>query len=53
MDSSIEDAMRFISAELMENPKADRLKLIEEACQRFDLNPMQGEFLTSKFVTNT
>jgi hypothetical protein len=51
MDSSIEDAMRFISAELKENPNADRLKLIEDACQRFNLNPMQGDFLTDKFVT--
>ncbi len=53
MDSSIEDAMRFISAELQANPNADRLRLIEEACQRFDLNAMQGEFLTSKFVTGS
>ncbi len=49
MDSSLEDAIRFISSELKTDPKADKSKLIEEACQKFDLDPMKSEFLVSKF----
>lgn len=49
---SIEDAIRYISAELQANPDADRARLIETACQKFDLTPLQGEFLLNKFVLN-
>jgi hypothetical protein len=52
MDSSINDAVKFIGRELAENPDADRVKLIEEASRKFDLNPLQQEFLTSKFILN-
>ncbi len=53
MDSkSIEDAIRFISGELKTNPDIDRSKLIDEASQRFDLGPLQTEFLVNKFVLN-
>lgn len=50
--SNLEDAIRYISLELQDNPNADRLKLIEEASQKFDLNPMQQEFLTNKYILN-
>jgi len=50
MDKSIEDAIRFISNELEENPDTNRSSLINRACQQFDLTPMQGEFLTNKFI---
>ena len=50
MNKAIEDAVRFISEELMANPGANRSKLIEEACQKFDLEPNQEEFLIKKFV---
>jgi hypothetical protein len=53
MNKSIEDAMRFISGELKANPGANKSKLIEEACQKFDLEPNQEEFLVKKFVLNT
>ncbi len=48
----MEEAMRFISGELKDNPEADRSKLIDQAAQRFDLDPMQTEFLISKFIMN-
>jgi hypothetical protein len=52
MDSKpIEDAIRFISTELKSNPKADKAKLIEKAASKFDLSPLQSEFLLSKYVT--
>jgi hypothetical protein len=50
MDKSMEDAFRFISQELKANPGANRAKLIEEACQKFDLDPKKAEFLISKFI---
>ncbi len=48
----MEDAIRFISGELKTNPNASRSKLIEEAGQKFDLDPNQTEFLVNKFVLN-
>jgi hypothetical protein len=52
MDNSMEDAIRFIGGELKANPGANRSKLIEEAGQKFDLDPKQTEFLVNKFVLN-
>ncbi len=51
MDDSIREAMKFISENLKDNPGMDRLKLIDEASKKFDLNPMQQEFLTNKFIS--
>ncbi len=48
--TSMEDAIRYISLELQDNPDADRTKLIEKASQQYDLNPIQTEFLLNKFV---
>ncbi len=50
MDDSIKDALKYISDELREKPDTDKLKLIDEASKRFDLNPLQEEFLTSKLL---
>lgn len=52
MDTSMEEAIRYISGELKSNPGANKSKLIEEAAQKFDLDPMQAEFLVNKFVLN-
>ncbi len=50
MDKSMEDAFRFISGELKANPEADKAKLIEEAAQKYDLDPKQTDFLVNKFI---
>ncbi|MBN1534318.1 MAG: hypothetical protein JXA20_16720 [Spirochaetes bacterium] len=50
MDKNIEDAFRFIDSELKADPNTDKARLVEIACQRFNLTPLQGEFLTKKFV---
>ena len=52
MDKSMEDAMRYISGELKANPNASKSKIIEEAAQKFDLDPKQAEFLVNKFILN-
>lgn len=46
----MQDAVKFISDVLKENPNADLSKLIEEASQKFDLNPLQAEFLLNKYL---
>jgi hypothetical protein len=49
-NKDIEEAIRFISMELKENPEADKTQLIEKASQKYDLNPLQTEFLLNKYV---
>ena len=49
-DQSLENAVRFISDTLKNNPSADRLALIEEAGRKFDLSPIQTENLVNKYV---
>lgn len=51
MDDTIEKAVRYISEVLKETPGADKQKLVEETSRKFDLNPMQTEFLTNKIVS--
>jgi hypothetical protein len=48
--NSMEEAVRFISTELKGNQDADMVKLIEQAAQQFDLNPLQTEFLINKYI---
>ena len=50
MDDNINEAIKFVGGELKLNPDADKLKLINEASLKFDLNPMQTEFLTNKIL---
>ena len=50
MDSSIKKAVEFIGLVLLDAPDTNKLKLIEEAAQKFDLNPLQTEFLTNKIL---
>ena len=52
MDKSMEDAIRFISQELSAHPETNRSKVIEEASQKFDLDPKQTEFLVNKYILN-
>jgi hypothetical protein len=44
-ESPIKQALRWIDDQLHDNPKADRLKLVDEASRRFDLSPADGDFL--------
>ncbi|MCK8600768.1 hypothetical protein [Desulfoferrobacter suflitae] len=42
---AIRKAVKWISAELDEEPEKSLLKLVNEAVQRFDLSPKEAEFL--------
>ena len=44
-------AVKWISEELKHNKEAQASKLIEEACLKFDLSPMDAEYL-SDFLKN-
>ena len=52
MNKPMEDALRYISNSLKDDPGRDKAKLIEEAAQKFDLDPMQTEFLVNKYILN-
>ena len=42
---NIRKAVKWIAAERLNHPDQPLVRLLEEACQRFDLNPMEAEFL--------
>jgi hypothetical protein len=44
-EAPIKQAVKWIDEQLHDNPKADRTKLIDEAGRRFDLTPLDSEFL--------
>jgi hypothetical protein len=44
-EAPIKQAIRWIDDQLHANPRADRLKLVDEASRRFDLSPVDGDFL--------
>ena len=44
-EAPIKQAVKWLDEQLHDNPKADRTKLIDEAGRRFDLTPLDSEFL--------
>ena len=44
-EAPIKQAVKWIDDQLLDRPSADRLKLVDEAAQRFDLTPLDTEFL--------
>ncbi|HEV8640913.1 MAG TPA: hypothetical protein VGV13_07440 [Methylomirabilota bacterium] len=44
-EAPIRQAVKWIDEHLLDNPKADRVKLIDEASRRFDLSPLDQDFL--------
>jgi len=45
-EAPIKQAVKWIDDQLHDNPKADRTRLIDEASRRFDLTPLDTDFLT-------
>ncbi len=45
-------AVKWISEERKYNPQAQLSKLIEEACLKFDLSPMDAEYLLKLLKKN-
>jgi len=44
-EAPIKQAINWINEQLRENPKADRTRLVDEASRRFDLTPLDADFL--------
>jgi hypothetical protein len=44
-EARIKQAVKWIDEKLQEEPKADRVKLLDEAARRFDLTPVEADFL--------
>jgi len=44
-EAPIKKAVTWIDEQLEDNPQADRLKLVDEASRRFDLSPLDEDFL--------
>ncbi len=41
----IKQALKWIGEQLKDNPAADRTRLVDEASRRFDLTPLDADFL--------
>jgi hypothetical protein len=44
-ESPIKRAVQWIDDQLTDHPEADRVKLVDEASRRFDLSPVDADFL--------
>lgn len=44
-EAPIKQAVQWLDDQLADNPGADRSKLIDEASRRFDLTPLDADFL--------
>ena len=44
-EAPIKQAVAWIEEKLREHPAADRVKLVDEASRRFDLTPLDTDFL--------
>jgi hypothetical protein len=44
-EAPIKQAVKWIEDQLLDRPDADRVKLVDDASRRFDLTPLDEEFL--------
>ena len=44
-EAPIKQAVKWIDEQMQDNPKADRVTLVDEASRRFDLTPLDEDFL--------
>jgi hypothetical protein len=44
-EAPIKQAVTWLDDQLRDNPRADRMRLVDEAARRFDLSPLHAEFL--------
>lgn len=44
-EAPIKQAVKWMDDQLRDNPAADRVKLVDEASRRFDLTPLDADFL--------
>jgi len=44
-EAPIKQAIKWIDEQVRDNPAADRVKLLDDASRRFDLTPLDADFL--------
>jgi hypothetical protein len=44
-EAPLTQAIKWIDEQLRDNPGADRTRLVDEASRRFDLTPLDADFL--------
>jgi len=44
-EAPIKQAVSWLDDQLRDNPRADRMRLVDEAARRFDLSALDAEFL--------
>jgi hypothetical protein len=44
-EAPIKQAVQWIDEQIHDHPDADRMKLVDEASRRFDLSPLDEDFL--------
>jgi len=44
-EAPIKQAVKWIDDQLIDNPSADRVKLVDDASRRYDLSPLDADFL--------
>ena len=44
-EAPIRQAVKWLDEQLRERPTADRMRLLDEAARRFDLAPLDADFL--------
>ncbi len=47
---SLRRALRWLDDRAREEPRLDRVRAVSEASQRFDLSPMEEDFLLTNWV---
>jgi len=52
-EAPIKQAVKWIDDQLHDNPKLDRVKLIDDASRRFDLSPVDEDFLFRHLAERT
>ena len=49
-EAPVKAAIKWMDAQLRDVPGADRVKLMDEAARRFDLSPLEADFLLRHFT---
>jgi hypothetical protein len=49
-EAPIKAALKWIDEQIRDRPDADRLALVEEASRRFDLSPLDEDFLVRELA---
>ena len=52
-EAPIKQAVKWIDEQLLDNPGVDRVNLVDDASRRFDLSPLDADFLFRHLAERT